>query len=133
MTSVMTSVLPLRQRSTTLTCCYTLLIARVLETPATSYVYKYCRFFCPSADNSGYPMWVPQAVLEEKCESITRSELVGAPLPPDFKVLMYGNSHLRQVILYGIYRTSVDFGNSISGNCSLKHRSLTEFLRLHMK
>ena len=48
-------------------------------------------------------MWVPRAVLEEKCESITRSEMAGAPLPPDFKILMYGNSHLRQVIFYGIW------------------------------
>lgn len=30
--------------------------------------------------------------------SITRDELEVAPLPPMFKVLLYGNSHLRQVI-----------------------------------
>ncbi|CAN0025713.1 unnamed protein product, partial [Ectocarpus sp. 12 AP-2014] len=32
-----------------------------------------------------------------QCGDISQSELAEAPLPPNFKVLMYGNSHMRQV------------------------------------
>lgn len=56
------------------------------------------RYFCPAQTHLQYPKWEPWAVGQGVCGSISRSDLVGAPLPSGFKVLMYGNSHLRQVI-----------------------------------
>lgn len=58
------------------------------------------RYFCPDQGGSEYPKWVPQAVASGSCASTTREELSEAPLPPNFKVLFYGNSHLRQVSPY---------------------------------
>eukprot|EP00752_Nemacystus_decipiens_P012752 g11292.t2 len=57
------------------------------------------RYYCPSREpNQGYPQWEPRAVSEGVCNSVTRRQLSDAPLPPGFKVLVYGNSHLRQVV-----------------------------------
>eukprot|EP00903_Cladosiphon_okamuranus_P011189 g10558.t1 len=56
------------------------------------------RYFCPSLGDKGNPAWVPQAVADGVCKSVTRFDLRQAPLPPDFKVLVYGNSFLRQVV-----------------------------------
>lgn len=56
------------------------------------------RYFCPSLGVRGYPKWVPHSVANGACKSVTRSEMMAeGPLPPDFKVLFYGNSHMRQV------------------------------------
>lgn len=60
--------------------------------------YYRARYFCPNLGNDGYPAWVPHAVSNGTCDSVTLSQLLEAPLPPDFKVLVYGNSHLRQVV-----------------------------------
>lgn len=60
----------------------------------------HARYFCPSFGGGGYPTWVPRAVAEGLCESKTRDELMaGGPLPPNFKVLVYGNSYMRQVMV----------------------------------
>lgn len=56
------------------------------------------RYFCPDLGAEGYPVWRPQAVADGVCRSITRSDLRQAPLPPNFKVLLYGNSYVRQVV-----------------------------------
>lgn len=58
------------------------------------------RYFCPNLGIGGYPKWAPHAVAEGACTSRTREEMVAgrAPLPPDFKVLFYGNSYVRQVM-----------------------------------
>lgn len=42
-------------------------------------------------------MWEPAAVAEGQCETPSFDELAVAPLPPGFRVLVHGNSHLRQV------------------------------------
>ncbi|CAN0087908.1 unnamed protein product, partial [Pylaiella littoralis] len=56
------------------------------------------RYFCPSLGNDGYPKWVPHAVAQGACKSVTQSDMSNdGPLPVGFKVLFYGNSHLRQV------------------------------------
>lgn len=56
------------------------------------------RYFCPDLGDQGYRAWVPQAAADGVCKSVTRSDLRQAPLPPNFKVLVYGNSYLRQVV-----------------------------------
>lgn len=56
------------------------------------------RYFCPSLGDEGYPAWVPQAVADGVCKTVTRSDLRRAPLPPGFKVSFYGNSYLRQAV-----------------------------------
>ncbi|CAM9508172.1 unnamed protein product [Laminaria digitata] len=56
------------------------------------------RYFCPGQTNPEYLKWEPWAVSQGLCRSVTRSDLEGEPLPPNFKVLAYGNSHLRQVV-----------------------------------
>jgi len=53
------------------------------------------RYYCPNSDGK-YPVWLPKSVEEGKCNSPTPSK--NKPLPSNFKVLMYGNSHLRQVM-----------------------------------
>lgn len=58
------------------------------------------RYFCPSQGKSGYPMWEPRAVSHGVCRSKLWDKKVDAPLPPNAKILLYGNSHLRQVIQY---------------------------------
>ncbi|CAN0198178.1 unnamed protein product [Scytosiphon promiscuus] len=59
--------------------------------------YLRARYFCPLAKD-GYPRWVPRAVSDGTCSSVTTSQLAEAPLPPGFKVLLYGNSYLRQMV-----------------------------------
>lgn len=56
------------------------------------------RYFCPALGDQGNPAWVPEAVSVGVCKSVTRLDLRQAPLPPNFKVLVYGNSYLRQVV-----------------------------------
>eukprot|EP00903_Cladosiphon_okamuranus_P012673 g11853.t1 len=56
------------------------------------------RYFCESLRGQGYRSWTPLAVSEGICKSVTPYQISKAPLPPGFKVLMYGNSHLRQVL-----------------------------------
>ncbi|CAM9748966.1 unnamed protein product, partial [Ectocarpus fasciculatus] len=60
--------------------------------------YK-ARYFCPSIDglDRGYPRWVPHHIAARNCRGVSQSELAEAPFPPNSKVLMYGNSHMRQV------------------------------------
>jgi len=55
------------------------------------------RYFCPVMSGSTilYPSWTPSAVRDGLCETI---EILEDPLPNGFKLLMYGNSHLRQVL-----------------------------------
>lgn len=55
------------------------------------------RYFCPSLGNESYPKWQPRAVTEGVCESVQREQLAKDPFPPNLKVLMYGNSFMRQV------------------------------------
>lgn len=54
------------------------------------------RYFCEHLGNEGYHKWVPHAESEGVCESVDPSEASTAPFPPKFKVLIFGNSHLRQ-------------------------------------
>ena len=56
------------------------------------------RYYCPSDENTGYREWIPRSISERTCRSVSHSDLIRGPLPPDFKVLIYGNSHIRQVI-----------------------------------
>ncbi|CAM9224832.1 unnamed protein product [Scytosiphon promiscuus] len=56
------------------------------------------RYFCPHLGDDGYQIWAPRAVSDGTCSSMTASQLAEAPFPPGFKVLVYGNSHLRQVV-----------------------------------
>lgn len=42
-------------------------------------------------------MWEVPASKEGKCAVLSREELVEEPFPRDYKILVYGNSHLRQV------------------------------------
>lgn len=60
--------------------------------------YLRARYFCPHLGSDGYPTWVPRAVSDGKCHSVSSSLLAEAPLPPDFKVLVYGNSYMRQLV-----------------------------------
>lgn len=55
------------------------------------------RYFCPHLGEEAYPLWQPSAALENDCFIVDRDDLAKAPLPPRAKVLVYGNSHLRQV------------------------------------
>lgn len=65
-----------------------------------------CRFFrplppprsyhCPNLDTDGYPRWMPRQESSGACNSKTKKALELDPLPPGFKALFYGNSHLRQ-------------------------------------
>lgn len=56
------------------------------------------RYFCPDLGDEGYPAWVPRSVSQGSCKDIPRPDLQKDPLPPNSRVLFYGNSHLRQVI-----------------------------------
>lgn len=56
------------------------------------------RYFCPTQIDASYPTWEPRAVSNGECGIKRREDLVGAPLPPNSKILLYGNSHLRQVM-----------------------------------
>ena len=58
------------------------------------------RYFCPNQGDSSYPVWEPRAVSQGACRSKPWDDMIGAPLPPNAKILLYGNSHLRQVIQY---------------------------------
>ncbi|CAN0042970.1 unnamed protein product [Ectocarpus sp. 13 AM-2016] len=51
-------------------------------------------YFCPNLGTGGYPKWNTSG----GCERRQRSALQNEPLPPGFRVLFYGNSHLRQVV-----------------------------------
>ncbi|CBJ26872.1 hypothetical protein Esi_0048_0094 [Ectocarpus siliculosus] len=51
-------------------------------------------YFCPNLGTGGYPKWSTSG----GCERRERSALQNEPLPPGFRVLFYGNSHLRQVV-----------------------------------
>lgn len=62
-------------------------------------LFRSSRYYCPSQDGVEYPTWVPQATAQGVCRSTTRSAMLEIPFPPNFKILFYGNSHLRQVIL----------------------------------
>ncbi|CAN0140993.1 unnamed protein product, partial [Pylaiella littoralis] len=55
-------------------------------------------YFCPNLGTDGYPVWNPRAVSSGECSVRGRSALADEPFPPGFKVLFYGNSHLRQVL-----------------------------------
>ena len=57
-------------------------------------------YVCPKLGNEGYPMWVPTTVSKGSCKPLPTSALEEEPFPPNFKVLFYGNSHLRQVRLW---------------------------------
>lgn len=67
------------------------------------------RYFCPHLGNKGYPQWVSRAAKSGSCVEIPRSRIAEAPLPPGFKVLVYGNSHLRQArfLLFCQHRASL--------------------------
>ena len=55
------------------------------------------RYFCEHDDKKAHRKWEPHAESEGICESAGLSDLSEAPFPPKFKVLFYGNSHMRQV------------------------------------
>lgn len=74
------------------------------------------RYFCPNLGHGGYPRWVPTMVREGHCLQVPRSLLAQAPLPPDFKVLMYGNSHLRQAS-FKFRRSPIDIFFVIAVRC----------------
>lgn len=58
----------------------------------------YFRYYCPNLGSDGYPKWVPHAVAQGACKSVTRSEISNdGPFPAGMKVLFYGNSYMRQV------------------------------------
>lgn len=56
------------------------------------------RYYCPSMHSKGYPKWVPQSLSNGECKSVDDETLLEGPLPANFKVFVYGNSHLRQVV-----------------------------------
>ncbi|CAN0539569.1 unnamed protein product, partial [Ectocarpus sp. 12 AP-2014] len=62
-------------------------------------------YFCPNLGTGGYPKWNTSGA----CERRPRSALQNEPLPPGFRVLFYGNSHLRQVVegIVCAYSTSI--------------------------
>eukprot|EP00752_Nemacystus_decipiens_P009300 g8311.t1 len=60
--------------------------------------YTRARYFCAHLDSQGYRPWVPRAVSGGICNSVTPSQIAKEPLPPKSKMLIYGNSHLRQVV-----------------------------------
>ncbi|CAN0123542.1 unnamed protein product [Ectocarpus fasciculatus] len=51
-------------------------------------------YFCPNLGTGGYPKWNTSG----ECKRRERSALQNEPLPPGFRMLIYGNSHLRQVL-----------------------------------
>ncbi|CAM9162932.1 unnamed protein product [Scytosiphon promiscuus] len=55
-------------------------------------------YHCPHLGTEGYPKWNPRLVAHGICKPKSKSDLKHEPFPPDFKVLFYGNSHLRQVL-----------------------------------
>ncbi|CAN0475847.1 unnamed protein product, partial [Laminaria digitata] len=58
----------------------------------------------------GYPKWTPKAVSNGTCKPVSRDLFKTDPLPPNFKMLFYGNSHLRQVVegIVCMYSKSVE-------------------------
>lgn len=55
-----------------------------------------CRYFCPDG-RTDYPSWSPKAVADKECTPVSQDVLDKQPFPPGASVLIYGNSHLRQV------------------------------------
>ena len=55
------------------------------------------RYFCPNLGVGGAFKWVPRAVADGICQEKPLAQLENAPLPPNFRILVYGNSHMRQV------------------------------------
>eukprot|EP00752_Nemacystus_decipiens_P014381 g12791.t1 len=55
-------------------------------------------YHCPNLGTGGYPQWMPRQESSGACKSKPTETLEKEPLPPGFKVLFYGNSHLRQVV-----------------------------------
>ena len=57
-----------------------------------------CRSYrCPHLGNDGnYPKWNPPVVSSGACTPKDMETLEHEPFPPDFKVLFFGNSHIRQ-------------------------------------
>lgn len=90
-------------------------------------------YFCPQLGNEGYPRWVPQAVAGGTCEDRLPSSVEGGPLPPNFKVLIVGNSHLRQVhgLLTFVARTRILILLPLPCRCSMtvKMWTTTHILR----
>ena len=91
---------------------------------------RYClfgpsRYYCPTQDGVEYSTWVPQAAAQGSCRSTTRSAMAETPLPSNFKILMYGNSHLRQVMhTYNLFLPlgmKASYGAALSSG--VKHRS----------
>lgn len=77
--------------------------------PRPTFLYRPGSYFCPNLGDEGYPKWIPRVVADNECKPISRDSLRHAPFPPGFRVLFYGNSHLRQarpVILF------ISFGGS---------------------
>eukprot|EP00903_Cladosiphon_okamuranus_P014839 g13740.t1 len=55
-------------------------------------------YHCPNLGKDGYPKWNPPTVSSGFCEPKDMETLEQAPFPPGFKVLFFGNSHIRQVV-----------------------------------
>eukprot|EP00903_Cladosiphon_okamuranus_P014838 g13739.t1 len=55
-------------------------------------------YHCPNLGTDGYPQWMPRQESSGACKSKTKKALELDPLPPGSKVLLYGNSHVRQVV-----------------------------------
>lgn len=93
-------------RSRPISTAATLNMARFLAPPcaqcphtvnAVNLVFVAARYFCPTQSSPAYPRWEPLAVTEGLCKSKMPSDMTEGPFPPNFKILMYGNSHIRQV------------------------------------
>lgn len=53
-------------------------------------------YHCPNLGKDGYPKWNPPNVSSGSCKPKDVETLKQEPFPPGFKVLFFGNSHIRQ-------------------------------------
>lgn len=72
------------------------------------------RYYCPTRTHKAYPKWESLAVTQGLCSSKTLSDMAGGLFPPNIKILLYGNSHLRQV-------KGKLWGDTRSSACPTKH------------
>lgn len=85
--------------------CFLLVYGAMMHIPTLASACDYyhrrwapaTRYFCEHLGKESHRRWEPHAEAEGVCKSVSKSELSKAPFPPGFKVLFYGNSHLRQV------------------------------------
>lgn len=69
------------------------------------------RYYCPNLGSTRYPTWEHPAVREGNCTVVPREDLAKEPLPPNSKVLLYGNSYLRQASAEVAFDSSICAGS----------------------